>query len=216
MMISKNKISVLVIDNSPTTLSGLLHLFSQTSDIGIVVEAKNGIDAYILIQKTKPAVILFETSTPGPAPSELIQWATENHPAVKILVFTITKSDRLLAFTMDTGAFGYISKEERGEVILNNIRQAANGIKLFSNEQYERARKWKNQVEGKINQLTAREVEILRLLAKGLDNQGIAESLGISTKTAAYHVSNILSKLQVNSRQEAAIWGVRHLSDDLE
>ncbi|MBI5822547.1 MAG: response regulator transcription factor [Chloroflexi bacterium] len=216
MMIPKNKISVFVIDNSPTTLMGLRNSLSQTSDVEVIGEAKNGYDAYALVQNLKPMIIVFEPSTPGPDPSELIKWVCENHPNINILVFTSAKSDRLLAHSMDSGASGCISKDETTAAIINAIRQAAKGIKLFDNEQYERAKKWKEQVGGKISQLTTREIEILEMLAKGLGNQEISVSLDISTKTAAYHVSNLLSKLRVKSRQEAAIWGLRHLSDDLE
>lgn len=68
----------------------------------------------------------------------------------------------------------------------------------------------------KLSRLTSREIEILELLANGRDNQEIAKSLGISVKTAAYHVGHILSKLQVKSRQEAGVWAVKNLSDNLE
>jgi len=214
-MNSKNKIFVFVIDNSPTTLTGLRLLFFHTKDIEMIGDTQNGYDAYAIIQNLKPMVVVFDISTPGPDPSELTKWIFENHPNTKTLIFTSIKSDRLLANTMDSGASGYISKEVTEAEIINAIRQTARGLKLFDNDQYQRAGKWKNMVGEKISQLTTREIEILKMLTKGLGNHEISVILGISIKTAAYHVSNVLAKLQVKSRQEAAIWGLRHLSEDL-
>ena len=106
-------------------------------------------------------------------------------------------------------------KEEAPETVVEAVRCAAQGKVFFSGEQRARARYWREEVGERWESLTEREQEVLRLLAEGLDNAAIAEALCVTTKTAAYHIANILSKLEVASRLEAVVWVHNHLPDDL-
>lgn len=211
-----NKISVLIFDNESINLTETSSALSQDNDIEIVGHAANEHDLYSLTTSRKPNVILFNPTALGSDPFNLIAWITQNHPDIKvILVASAERSDHLARAT-DAGTVGYIHKDESVDILANAVRRAARGDILFTHTQYELAQKWKQDVGHKLSQLTPREFEILVLLAKGKGNQEISQSLGVSVKTAAYHVSNLLSKLQVKSRQEAAIWAVKNLSDDLE
>ena len=107
-------------------------------------------------------------------------------------------------------------KNESSERLIDAIRRAAQGEKLFTEEQYTRVLNWRESVGNKFENLTKREREVLQLLVQGLDNMTIAKSLGVSPKTIAQHVTNLLGKLDVNSRLEAVAWVNKYLSDNLE
>jgi DNA-binding NarL/FixJ family response regulator len=117
---------------------------------------------------------------------------------------------------LDAGVSGYMDKNTRSEQLIAAIRRAVSGEMLFSSEQIRRARQWRQQEGLKWQQLTPRERQILQCLANGLDNAGISSLLSISQKTVAFHITNILEKLQVVSRQEAATWFNKNIPDDLE
>lgn len=211
-----NKISVLIFDDESINLTETSSALSQDNDIETVGHAANEHDLYSLTNSRKPNVILFTPTALGSDPFILIAWITQIHPGIKVILVASAERSDHLARAMDAGAVGYIHKDELVDILANAVHRAARGDILFTTTQYELAQKWKQDVGHKLSQLTPREFEILILLAKGRGNQEIAQSLGISAKTAAYHVSNLLSKLQVKSRQEAAVWAVKHLSDNLE
>jgi DNA-binding NarL/FixJ family response regulator len=215
-MNSVQKITLLLADDHPSTLMGIRTLLSEADDLEIIGEAQNGFQVKELVAKLRPNVLLLDLKMPGPRPAEIEEWIRENHPETITLVLTAHDRDRYLAAMMDAGAAGYLNKESTAKQLTNAIRRAVQGALIFDEEQYARAKRWKEEVGEKLSGLTNREIEILELLANGRDNQEIAKWLGISVKTAAYHVGHILSKLQVKSRQEAAVWAAKNLSDDLE
>jgi DNA-binding NarL/FixJ family response regulator len=141
-----------------------------------------------------------------------------NFPETVTLVLTGHDRDFYLFQMMETGAAGYLDKNERGENLLAAIRRAVNGESLFTNAQYERARHWREVAGEKWNSLTLREREIARLLVRGKSDAALAEALDITHRTASSHVYNLLQKLEVASRQEAMAWLIRYvpeMSDDL-
>lgn len=210
------KITILLADDHPATREGIRTLLSQAEDMEIIGEAENGFEVLDLVDKLRPQVLLLDLVMPGPRAFEIEAQVREHHPDTITLVLTSHNRDAYLAAMMDAGAVGYLGKDTGAERLIEAIRRAANGVSLFDAEQYARAQKWREEVGEKIKQLTKREIEILKLLANGLDNGQIAHELGISSKTAAFHITHILSKLQVNSRLEAALWGTKHLFDNLE
>lgn len=211
-----NKITVVLADDHLLARKGVCNLLVEAEDLEIIGEAENGFQVQELVSKLRPDVLLLDLKMPGTRPAELEAWVRENYPETVTLVLTSHDRDRYLAAMMDAGATGYLSKETTAEQLISAIRRAVQGMLVFDGEQYARAKRWKEEVGQKISQLTKREIEILGLLANGRDNEEIAKWLGISVKTAAYHVGNTFSKLKVKSRQEAAVWAVKNLSDDLE
>jgi RNA polymerase sigma factor (sigma-70 family) len=211
-----NKITILLVDNQPATVAGLRTLFSKTKDIEIVRNVPSGYDVYSVMTHIEPTLLLLDIAVDGPKPIELIKWIHENHKETCVLIFTAIEDVEKISQMIVAGACGYISKKESEDVILDSIRRVAKGEIIFSQEQYQKAKEWEEKVGNIFDELTHQETEVLKLLAKGLGNQEISESLEISAKTVAFHVSNILSKLKVKSRQEAAIWAIRNLSDNLE
>ena len=117
---------------------------------------------------------------------------------------------------MAAGVAGYITKDETPDRLIEAIYRAAKGEKLFTEKQYARALSWRETAGNKCESLTERERDVLQLLEQGLNNSTIARLLGVSPKTIAQHITNILEKLGVNSRHEAVAWLHKHLSDNSE
>ena len=182
----------------------------------VVGEAENGEEAKKLLHELRPNVILLDLKMPGFSPAAFEKWARENYPETITLVLTAHDRDFYLAEMMDAGAAGYLSKSERAENLIAAIRRAASGKLLFTPEQIDRARKWHKEAREKWEKLTEREREVLLLMEQGLSNKAIAEKLGVTLKTVAYHVSAILDRLDVESRHEAVAWYQKYFPKDLE
>lgn len=211
-----DKVTILIADDHPTTRAGIRAILAQAEDMRVIGEAKDGFEAQQLVAKLRPQVLLLDLRMPGLRAAEIEKWVRQNYPEIVTLVLTAHDRDSYLSAMMDAGAVGYLSKEESEERLIAAIRRAVSGEILFDKNQFERAKRWKEDIGEKINQLTAREREVLDLLGKSLDNKAIGKSLSISGKTAAYHITRIIAKLQLNSRQEAALWAIKNLIDDLE
>lgn len=209
-------ITVLIADDEPVARAGIRALLALADDIEIVGEAKDGYEAEELIPKLRPQVLLLDLKMPGLHPWEIEKWVREKYPEIITLVLTSHDRDAYLASMMDAGVKGYLCKKESAQRLISAICRAVKGEFLFDNTQFQRADQWRKEVGSKLKQLTPRQHEILELLAKGFDNKTISENLTISTKTTAYHITQILRNLQLASRQEATIWAMKHLSDNLE
>ncbi len=216
MIPAGNKITILLVDNHPTTIIGLRTLFSQTNDIKMIRAVPSGYDIYSAMARIEHTLLLLDIATHGPNPIELIQWVHENHKKTCVLIFTSIEDVDKISQMIDAGACGYISKTENEETIVNSIRRVANGEIIFSQVQHQKAKEWKEKVGKILDELTHQEIEVLKLLAEGLGNQAISEALDIRVKTVTFHVTNILLKLKVKSRQEATVWAIKNLSDNLE
>lgn len=208
----QSQITVLLADDHPTIRAGL----SETSDIRVVGEAEDGFQVETLTAKLRPNILLLDPAIPGFTLADLENWIHENHPEPLILILTADDHDAYLASMMDAGAVGFLSKTETGERLISAIRQAMNGAQAFTEDQFVRANRWRQEAGEKLEKLTHREGEVVRLIVKGYGNKQIAEKLNITAKTAAFHVTNILKKLDVKSRHEAIAWAHKYLSDNLK
>jgi NarL family two-component system response regulator LiaR len=209
-------ITILLADDHPTTRAGIRATLAQSPDLKIIGEAQNGIETQQMVAELRPRILLLDLRMPHLAPAKLEQWVRENYPETITLILTQHDRDTYLTKMMDAGVAGYLSKETSAEQLIGGIRRAAKGEILFDAVQLTRANHWRKAVGEKLKQLTDQEYKVLELLAKGMDSQSIATALGIGTKTVSFHITNLLSKLQLKSRQEATVWALKHLSDDLE
>lgn len=213
----KKTISLLLTDDDPIIRAGIRAVLTAARDIKIVGEAENGVDAQRMVGELRPKILLLDLKMPGAlSAAELEKWVRENYPDTITLVLTAHDRDAYLAKMMEAGAAGYMSKGESAERLIGAIRRAAEGEILFDSEQFARARHWRETVSSKLNSMTERELQVLKLVAQGLDNKAIAAALNITPKTAAFHVAHILEKLGLDTRQKAAAWIHAHMFDDLE
>ncbi len=208
------RITILIVDDHPLARAGVRSILEQAPDMQVVGEADSGSAAKELVAKFRPDILLLDLIMPGVSPAEIEKWVRTNYPETTTLVLTGHDRDVYLTLMMEAGAAGYLSKNERAKTLIASIRLAARGESLFTEEQFARVRRWHEEAGEKWNSLTEREREILKLLVKGLDNKTIAETLGISLRTVAYHVNNLLGKLGLNSRQEVIAWFHKYFPED--
>jgi RNA polymerase sigma factor (sigma-70 family) len=128
-----------------------------------------------------------------------------------VVALSAYDDDRFLAGMHGAGAVGYLLKNEAPERIVEAVRRAARGGTLWTPEQLARVRRWQEEVAQVRESLTEREQEVLALVAGGLSNKEIAQQLTVTVRTVDFHVSNILRKLDVASRVEAAVWVKEYL-----
>ena len=209
-------ITLVLADDHAVARAGVRAILSSAEDIQIVGEAENGDAVQELVAKHQPRILLLDLKMPGPHPAEIEKWVRTNYPNTVTLVLTAHDRDSYLTKMIDAGAAGLIDKSESGERLLGAIRRAATGEILFDRGQLDRARHWREATGQKWESLTNREREILGLLVQGFDNAHIARVLTVTPKTVAYHVTNVLEKLEVSSRQEAVAWVHKYLPDNLE
>jgi two-component system, NarL family, response regulator LiaR len=209
-------ISLLLADDDPIIRAGIRAFLTKAADIKIVGEAKNGMEAQQMVGKLRPKILLLDLKMPGLSPAGLEKWVRENYPETITLVLTSHDRDAYLVDMMEAGAAGYMSKGASAEGLIGAIRRAAHGEILFDVEQFARARRWRETVSEKLTSLTERERQVLKLMVDGMDNKAIAQALTITPKTAAFHVTHILKKLGLDTRQKVVAWIHAHLTDDLE
>lgn len=209
-------ITVILADDHPLVREGIRSTLSKAADIQIVGEAESGTQTQQLVAELRPRILLLDLKMPGPHPAEIEKWVRTNYPETVTLVLTAHDRDSYLTRMIDAGAAGLIDKGESGDRLIGAIRRAARGEFLFDRRQLDRARHWRESAGEKWESLTNREREILRFLVKGFDNAYIGKTLMITSKTVAYHITNILVKLGVSSRQEAAAWVHKYSPDTLD
>ena len=210
------KITILIADDHPIARSGIRSALESAPDMLVVGEAQDGNEAQKLMAELRPDVLLLDLKMPGLSAFEIHEWARAHYPKTVTIILTAHDRDFYLAGMMEAGTAGFLTKSERAEDLITGIRRAAHGESLFTQEQLERVLHWQATDGRKWKSLTKREQDILRLLAEGLSNADIAKAMGITSKTVAYHITNILEKLEVRSRQEAVAWAHKNLPDNLE
>lgn len=208
-------IRVLLADDQPVARAGLHAILEQAPDIQIVGVAHDGIEAQRLTAELRPDVLMLDLVMPGPQPWEIEKWVRTHYPETVTVVFTAHDRDMYLAKMIGAGAAGFLTKNKDGERLVEMVRCAARGEAQITGGQLARAFRWQEEVGQKWESLTRQERRVLRLLIEGCDNEAIAEALHVTMRTVEYHVTNVLSKLGVGSRLEAAAWVHEHLPDDL-
>ncbi len=209
------KITLFLVIKNSMIRSGLQSSLSQANNVKIIGEAEDKWEAKELIRELCPNVLLLEF-TKNESVEELKIWVDEVRINTKVILLLSDNEGSSLSSFIETSVVGCVNSEDSVEVLANAIQRAMHGEVIFNQEQMGIVRQWKGEVEIKLKQLTPRENEILRLLAKGLDSRTISALLDIRPKTVSYHITNILSKLSLKSRQEAMIWALKYLSDNPE
>lgn len=209
----EQKITILLVDDHPLARQGVRTALEQADDLEIVAEAQNGQEAIQLVASLQPDILLLDLKMPGIRAAEVEAWVREHHPATITLVLTAHDRDFYLSEMIEAGVAGYLDKNQRGEQLVEAIRRAAAGENLFTEQQLERALRWREGAGDKWQSLTGREHEVAQLLVQGLNDAALAKALNISLRTASHHVASLLKKLAVASRQEAVAWLIRNIPD---
>ena len=212
---SPEPVRVIVVDDQELFRRGLVMLLGVEPDIEVVGEAGDGVTASDLAVSTMPDVVLLDVRMPKRSGLQACMRIKEEVPSARIIMLTVSDEEGDLYEAVKNGASGYLLKDSSIEEVAQAIRVVAEGQSLISpsmavkliDEFKEMSRTDRDQVP--TPRLTDRELEVLRLVAKGLNNREAAKELYISENTVKNHVRNILDKLQLHSRMEAVMYAVR-------
>jgi DNA-binding NarL/FixJ family response regulator len=200
-----NEITCLIVDDHEVVREGLRLSLSRASHIRVVGEASDGASAIELVERRKPDVVIMDVRMPGMDGLEATKEILKIAPETAVLIFTAFSERSLLARGLDSGAKGYILKEAPHETLLRAIERLATGEGYIDPALMPAFLSGKDQTD----MLTAREREILQLLADGMSNADVASKLFISQETVKSHVRHILSKLEADTRTHAVAIALR-------
>ena len=212
-------IRVLIVDDHAIVREGQMALIDTEPGMEVVGEAQDGFEAIEMTDKLQPDVILMDLEMPRKGGIEAIGEIKAENPDARILVLTSYTEDEKVYSAIKAGAQGYLLKDSSPNEILAAIRQVHQGetsMRPSIAEKLMRELQRSSNLKPTVDPLTEREVEILKLVAQGLPNQEIAEQLVISERTVRTHVTNILSKLHLANRTQAALYALREGLTDLE
>jgi DNA-binding NarL/FixJ family response regulator len=208
-------IRILIVEDQTIVRQGLKGLLEAQPDLQVVGEAENGVEALEKVDRLKPDVALMDLRMPimdGVAATKQIR---DRHLDTQVLVLTTLDEDEYIAQAMQYGAIGYLLKDTPAAELANAIRSAAKGYTQLSPGLFQRAIAYQAKPPLRdshpgLDTLTPREREVLSLIATGAKNYEIAEILGISEKTVKNHLTNILSRLNLRDRTQAAVFAHQH------
>lgn len=203
-------IRVLFVDDHEMVRIGISSYLSTQEDISVIGEAASGREGIEKAEELEPDVILMDLVMDDMNGIEATQHIKKHQPCVKIVMLTSFIEDNEVYQALDAGVDSYILKTTSADDIANAIRKTYNKESIFEPEVLVKMRNRMNQKAELFEMLTEREMEILLLIAKGYSNQEIASASHITIKTVKTHVSNILSKLEVQDRTQAVIYAFQH------
>ena len=216
---SQSSIRVLIVDDHAIVRRGVQALLAEVEDVEVVGEASNGQEAVDLANVTQPDVIMMDLVMPVMDGVEAISRITAQHKKIRIIALTSFATDDKVFPAIKSGALGYILKDAEPEKLIDAIQQVYRGEPSLDPNI---ARKLLNEISRPSEKpmspdpLTEREIEVLRLVAKGLSNHEIANRLSIAEVTTRTHVSHILSKLHLANRVQATLYALRQDIASLE
>lgn len=207
---SKLKIRVLLADDHHIVRAGIRQLLESAGDLQVIAEAGDGEEAQTLIQKHKPDVAVLDIQMPIASGIEVTRWVRAHLPEVGVLILTAYDDDPYVMAVLQAGANGYVLKTAQADELIQSVRDVNEGKstldpavtrKLMSNL-------FKRPEKTIAEALTDRELDVLRLAAKGFTNKAIGVQLGISDRTVQGHLAHVFDKMQAASRTEAVMRAV--------
>jgi len=202
------KIKILMADDHPVVRAGIRGMLETQDDFEVVAEAENGREAFEQVAKLKPDVVLMDLRMPEMDGVEAIGKIKEKYPNIHILVLTTYDTDADIVRAVEAGATGYLLKDAPREELFRAVRGTAKGETVLAPVVAAR-------LMGKVRDhgeqaLSAREIDVLMLVARGASNQDVAEKLHVSTATVKSHLIQIYQKLGVSDRTAAVTTAIEH------
>lgn len=212
-------IRVMLVDDHALVREGTRELLERESDLEVVAEAGDGAEAVELATKHRPDVIIMDIAIPKLNGIDATRRIKGLHPATAVLVLTAYDNDQYIFALLEAGAAGYLLKDIKTHDLVQAIRSVYAGESVLHPvvarkvvDHFTRRRETAGAEphdERAFDHLTVRELEVLKLAARGMTNREIANHLSISMRTVQVHLSNVFGKLGVGSRTEAVLWGLR-------
>jgi DNA-binding NarL/FixJ family response regulator len=209
------QIRIILVDDHAIVREGVRAIVDLHDDLRVVGEFASGDDAVAAAPELVPHLALVDLKMPGMSAVDTIRRLHEQVPGIRVLVFTSFGEDSLIRATLDAGASGFLIKDALKDDLVRAIRSVAAGQPyLAPAAQRQLMELLRKPVESR-DELTARETEVLRLIAEGLSNKQIGRRLNLTEGTIKGYVSQVLAKLRLDDRTQAALYAVRHgLYDD--
>lgn len=209
-IVDHTRLRLLLVDDHAVVREGLRAVLEDQNDILIVGECASGDEALQRCVEIAPDVVLLDLKMPGIGAVETIRSLRAQLPAVRVLVFTSFGEDQLLRAILDAGATGLLFKDAQQEQLLLAIRSVAAGQAYLAPAAQRQLMELLRRPTQNLDALTARESEVLAMIAQGLSNKAIAQRMTLTEGTVKGYVSQILGKLRVEDRTQAALYAVRN------
>jgi NarL family two-component system response regulator LiaR len=207
-----NPVRLFIAEDHKVVLRGLEALLKTEPDVEVIGSATDGVEALAAIIRLQPDVLLLDLQLPGKSGLQIIPEVRAQSPQTKIVILTSFGDDETIFTVIKAGALSYLLKDSSPDELMQAIRDAHEGKPTLPADIAVRVIREINQppVHPDTRQpLTGRELEVLRLVAQGLTNQEIADKLVVGERTVRTHVSNILAKLRLANRTQAALYALR-------
>jgi NarL family two-component system response regulator LiaR len=202
-------IRVITVDDHEILRGGIKFLLLAFDDIELVGEARNGDEAIYLCERLQPDVVLMDLMMAGMNGVQATRAIRKKYAEIQVLILTSFLENDLVQEAMQAGAIGYLLKGVSIDELANTLRSAALGRSMLTQEVLQALLQPSKSSSQSVYQLSKRQKEVLTLLALGLSNEAIAQRMKLSSSTIRHHVSQILNKLEVTNRTEAATTAVR-------
>jgi len=197
---------IVIVDDHPIVRQGLRAVIRTLPEMEIVGEARDGKEALAVVEATRPHLVLMDLVMPGMDGVEAIAAIKQRWPAVRVIALTTFAEAELVLGAVQAGADGYLLKDVDVQELARALRTVHAGQPYLHPEATRHLLRATTRPDPVPERLTRREQEVLVLVARGLTNRAIAQALGIAEKTASVHVSNVLAKLSLASRTQAALY----------
>lgn len=212
---SSGKIRIIIADDHKVVREGTRELLQKENDLEVVGEAGDGEEAVELVKQLKPDVVIMDIAMPGLNGIEATKQIKTFFPRVAVLILTAYEYDQYVFALLEAGAAGYLLKDVRGQEVIEAVRAVHAGESVLHPVVARKALDHfvhpdDKEEPSKVQTLTDREIEVLRLAARGRGNKEIAAELDLSVRTIQAHLGNIFNKLKVGSRTEAVIVGLKN------
>ena len=206
----KEKIRILLADDHTIVRAGVRQLLEGASDLQVIAEAGDGEEAQALIQQHVPDVAVLDIQMPKASGIEVTRWVRSHLPEVGVLILTAYDDDPYVMAVLQAGANGYVLKTGQADELIQAVRDVHEGRSALAASITRKlmANIFKSPEPKVVEPLTDREMDVLRLAARGFTNKAIGVQLSISDRTVQGHLAHIFAKLQANSRTEAVMRGV--------
>ncbi len=200
------QIQIVVVDDHPVLRDGLSAVLSTQPDFRVIGEAENGVAAVEIIVELRPDVVMLDLEMPEMDGVETLKRLREHNPDIRVIVFTAFDTDERILAAVQAGAQGYLLKGAPRDQIFEAVRVVHSGDSLLQPVVASKLLREMSQTSKStetFGSVTPRGLDVLRLLARGLQNKEIAEELGITERTVKFHVGTILNRLDAGNRTEA-------------
>jgi len=208
------RLRVLLVDDHQLFRSGIRALLARQPDIEVVGEAADGLDGVQQARQLRPDIVLLDMHMPGAGGRDVVKTLVEELPETRVLMLTVSEDAEDLLGTLQAGAAGYLLKNIDADYFVDAIRRAAAGDSVISPEMTGKLvaglKRGSVPPPPEHGQLSIREREILVALARGASNKEIAREFSLAESTVKIHVQNILRKLGLHGRVQAAVYAVEH------